>query len=126
MGDEDRLASLARANTHRHEATRTKARTAIDQMLARQQRITINSVARTAGVSRTFLYTQDDLLTEIRKLAGEDSHRMPRPKRPSSEESLRARLAVALDEVRSLKEGNRELRLTIERLTAEIVRLESS
>jgi hypothetical protein len=52
----------------RAEQTRQRAVAALRRMDATGQRITFDAVAREAGVSRSWLYAQDDLRAEIQRL----------------------------------------------------------
>lgn len=57
------------AAAHRRaERTRQRAVAALRRMDTTGQRITFDAVARQAGVSRSWLYTQDDLRAEIERL----------------------------------------------------------
>lgn len=95
---------------------------ALRSMLKTQQRVNVNAVAKAAGVSRTFIYSQPDLLSAIKKAATESSHRLARPARPSSEASLRSRLVAALDAIAELKAEKVILERRVEFLTAELTK----
>ena len=57
------------AAAHRRaEQTRQRAVTALRRMDGTGQRITFDAVSRAAGVSRSWLYAQDDLRAEIERL----------------------------------------------------------
>jgi small-conductance mechanosensitive channel len=75
--------------------------------------ITFEAVAREAGVSRSWLYTQDDLRAEIGRLR--ERHRPPSPtpstpdRQRASTASLLRRLEVATERVQRLEQANWEL-----------------
>lgn len=75
--------------------------------------LTFESVARHAGVSRSWIYTQTDLKDEIRRRRAQ--HR-PEPSTPlparqrASDDSLRQRLEIANRRNHELADENRRLR----------------
>ena len=104
---------LIRAAQQRHEHTRAKAIAAMHELDRTGAMLTFESVARHAGVSRSWIYTQTDLTDEIRRLRAQ--HR-PEPSTPlparqrASDDSLRQRLEIANRRNRELADGNRRLR----------------
>lgn len=109
----DNSSHLAAAARQRHENTRAKAITAIHELDQAGAILTIESVARHAGVSRSWIYTQPDLKEEIGRLR--DQHRpessTPIPARQrASDDSLRRRLEIANLRNRELAEENQRLR----------------
>lgn len=89
-----------------------RARRALLDVHKRGEAITFASVAARANVSRQFLYTHTDLRAEIERLRGQSqsaSARLPSSER-ASDESIRTRLRVALDENKRLREELAELR----------------
>jgi hypothetical protein len=110
----DNTAHLVAAASRRTEQTRQRAVTAIRRMDAAGTPINFDAVARTAGVSRSWLYTQLDLRTQIERLRAR--HR-PAPARVAvpdrqraTEASLLTRLEAAADRIRHLEADNRQLR----------------
>ena len=110
----DNSRHLIVAARRRAERTRRQARRALRRLDATGAPITFEAVAREAGVSRSWLYTQDDLRAEIGRLR--ERHRPPSPT-PSTPERQRAsaasllrRLEVATDRIQRLEQANRELR----------------
>jgi hypothetical protein len=95
MSRADNTAYLAQANARRHQATLAAARHAIEQLQREGQAINYTSVARTAGVSRPWLYRQH----QIRDLISQ----------------LRQRLDTARAEITRLRTENRSLREQIAR-----------
>ena len=105
-------AALAAAARQRADQTRQRATEALQRLHATAQPITFAHVARTAGVSRSWLYRQPDLRADIdrlRRAATAQAVPVPSPERGSAE-SLRQRLEAALDEITRLKADNHQLR----------------
>lgn len=76
---------------------------------------TVAGFARAAGVSRSWLYTQPDILQRIRT-----GSRKPASNASASEASLIRRLDVALTRLRELREENAVLRARVEVAYGEI------
>ena len=90
-------AALAAAARQRADQTRQRATEALQRLHATGQPITFTHVARTAGVSRFWLYRQPDLRAEIDRLRrATTTHAVPVPSpQRGSAESLRQRLEAA-------------------------------
>lgn len=90
--------------------------------------VCVTKMAKNAGVSRVWLYTQPDLIAGLRQLAGQ----APTPRSaPASEQSLRVRLVAAQarnerlqERVNLLAEQNNQQRQQLERAYAELRRLQ--
>ena len=110
----DNSRHLILAARRRAERTRQQALTALRRLDATGAPITFEAVAREAGVSRSWLYTQDDLRSEIGRLRERHRRTSPTPRTPdrqrASTASLLRRLEVATERVQRLEEANRELR----------------
>lgn len=103
----DNSAFLAQANTRRHQAALTAARRAIDQLRREGRTVNYAAVAHAAGVSRTWLYQQDqirDLISQLR------DHEPSAAAQHASTDSLRQRLDTARAEITRLRAENRSLR----------------
>jgi hypothetical protein len=103
---------LAAAAQQRSRDTRSKATRALRRLHATGRPITIQTVAREAGVSRSWLYAQPDLRAEIDRLRatnGRNTIAIPVHQR-ASDASLRRRLEVANERVRALTQENGVLR----------------
>ncbi|MEN8656167.1 DUF6262 family protein [Streptomyces sp. 21So2-11] len=101
------------AARRRSEYTRSKAVQALRALDAAGEPVTFETVAKRARVSRSWLYAQPDLRTEIEHLRS--SHRRapasPVPARQrTSDASLLQRLEAANSRIRRLAEENRQLR----------------
>ena len=109
----DNTAPLIDAARRRHELTRAKAIRALRELDHTGTPVTFESVARAAGVSRSWLYAQTDIRAEIERLR-DTTQRAPSPPIPARERataaSLLRRLAEASDRNRQLAEENSRLR----------------
>jgi len=111
---------LRAAARQRALATRERAVRALRRLDATGRPVTIDTVAREAGVSRSWLYNQPDLRTQIQRLRGDTppgpgawtaSTTPPVPARQrASEASLRHRLEAINAEIRRLRQENQQLR----------------
>lgn len=109
MNRADNSAFLAQANARRHQAALAAAHHAIDQLRREGKPVTYAAVAHAAGVSRTWLYSQDqirDLISDLRK----DEPPAARTAQRASTNSLRQRLDTACAEITRLRTENRSLR----------------
>lgn len=108
----DNSIHLTTAARQRHEHTRAKAIAAMHELDRVGAALTFESVARHAGVSRSWIYTQTDIKDEIRRLR-ELNRRQPSPTPSSqraSDDSLRQRLEIANRRNRELTDENQRLR----------------
>jgi hypothetical protein len=108
----DNRAALAAATRNRAVTVRERARTAMRRLDRDGTPISFAAVATAAGVSRSLLYRDPDLRTEIDRLRTPDplgSIRPPAAER-TSDASLQQRLTTALDDNDSLRDDNRKLR----------------
>jgi hypothetical protein len=105
---------LARAAARRHELTRARAIQALRELGRSGAPVTFAGVAQAAGISRSWLYTQPDISSQIRRLRQETSSAVPAGAVPAGQQatdaSLRARLAAALDRNKQLADENARLR----------------
>jgi hypothetical protein len=103
--------------------TRQRAVAALRRMDAAGQRITFDAVAREAGVSRSWLYAQDDLRAEIGRLRQRHPATLPAPVPPqrqrASDSSLLRRLEAATARIRRLEADNQQLRDALARALGE-------
>jgi hypothetical protein len=115
MTQPERVTSgLQEAAERRGERAVERARRAIRRLDKAGEPVSFQAVAREAGVSRQFLYTQRQLRGEIERLRAahlEAAEQVPRVQR-ASEASLKARNQMLIDENRRLRTevaGLREL-----------------
>ncbi|MGW1817422.1 DUF6262 family protein [Streptomyces sp. NPDC002125] len=110
----DNSPHLVAAARERAAATRERAIAALRRMDAAGQPVSFDAVAREAGVSRSWLYTQPDLRAEINRLRERHRPASSAPQVPdqqrASEASLLRRLEVATARNRQLEAEVRELR----------------
>jgi hypothetical protein len=94
--------------------TRERAIAALRRLDATGQTINFDTVAREAGVSRSWLYTQDDLRAQIERLRERHGPTRIPPTIPdrqqASEASLLRRLEAATARIRTLHNKNQQLR----------------
>jgi len=109
----DNSGHLAIAARRRHELTRAKAIQALRELDRTGAPITFQTVARHADVSRSWLYSQPDIRTQIQNLRNA-TQRAPATAVPAvqraSDTSLLRRLETANQRNRQLTEDNQRLR----------------
>ena len=105
---------LAEAASRRHELTRSKAIQALRELDRAGTPVTFAGVAQAAGVSRSWLYTQPGISSQIRRLRKSKDGAIPSGQR-ATDASLRARLAAALDRNKQLADENARLRRQLAR-----------
>jgi len=115
----ERLTANAR---HRSEQTLHKAQNALTAMAARGDAVTVASLAKTAEVSRSWIYTQPELRDRIEQLHQAAPLRPPRSAAASraSLESLKRRLDLAHQRITQLRHENGELRHAVEHLHGQL------
>ena len=105
---------LSQAAARRHELTRAKAIQALRELDRAGTPVTFAGVASAAGISRSWLYTQPDISSQIRRLRqntdGPGSAGAVPASQRTTDASLRARLTAALDRNKQLAEDNARLR----------------
>lgn len=105
---------LSEAAARRHELTRSRAVQALRELDRAGTPVTFAGVAQAAGISRSWLYTQPDISSQIRRLrqetnAADSAGGIPAAQR-STDASLRARLAAALERNKQLADENARFR----------------
>ena len=105
---------LSEAAARRHELTRSRTVQALRELDRSGTPVTFAGVAKAAGVSRSWLYTQPDISSQIRRLRQNTSSvgsagAIPAGQR-TTDASLRARLTAALGRNRQLTDDNARLR----------------
>jgi hypothetical protein len=110
---------LSEAASRRHELTRSKAIQALRELDRAGTPVTFAGVAQAAGVSRSWLYTQPDISSQIRRLRqntdGTGSAGAVPASQRTTDASLRARLTAALDRNKQLADENARLRRQLTR-----------
>jgi len=110
---------LSEAAARRHELTRAKAVQALRELDRAGTPVTFAGVAQAAGISRSWLYTQPDISSQIRRLREETRGAGSAATTPAGQRataaSLRARLTTALGRNKQLAEENARLRRQLAR-----------
>ncbi len=116
--DPDPAAPLAEAAARRHEFTRAKAIQALRELDRAGAPVTFAAVASAAGISRSWLYAQADIRSQIQRLRGTRNGDPAGPVPPgqrATDASLRARLTAALARNQALADENARLRRQLAR-----------
>ena len=106
----DNSSFLTQANTRRHEAALAAARHAIEQLRREGRAVSYAAVAHAAGVSRTWLYRQDQIRDLISQLRDHQPPAAALTAQRATTDSLRQRLDTARAEITRLRAENRSLR----------------
>ena len=107
----DNSAFLAQSNARRHQAALSAAHHAIEQLQRQGQAVNFSTVAQSAGVSRAWLYRQDqirDLISRQQALKPPAARRATAHR--ATADSLRQRLDAARAEITRLRAEDRTLR----------------
>lgn len=108
----DRVQRLREAAQARHEATLRRAENTLRQLAHKGDPITFRRVAEEAGVSRSWLYRQDELRRQIDQLR--DTPASPGSRLPATEratvDSQRQQLRAYRSEIARLRLENQALR----------------
>lgn len=112
----DASTPLAAAARQRHELTRSKTIQALRELDRAGAAVTFESVARHAGVSRSWLYSQPDIRAEIERLR-RATRRSPTPPIPAAQRTSDASLLIRLE---SAQERNRTLAAENQRLRRQL------
>ena len=108
--------ALVVAAQQRAQDTRHRAVDALRRLDAAGETVTFTGVAQAAGVSRSWLYRQPDLCSEIDRLRTSGrATTAPAPSAQRASDSLRRRLEANLDEIQRLKAENHQLREQVAR-----------
>jgi small-conductance mechanosensitive channel len=110
----DNTAHLLTAARERAQRTRQRALTTLRRLDATGAAITVEALAREAGVSRSWIYGQPDLRAEVQRLRQRPQPMAPVPATPdrqrASADSLLRRLQAATERLRRLEQDNQQLR----------------
>jgi hypothetical protein len=119
----DNTIHLTTAARRRHELTRSRAIRALRKLDASGGAVTFESVAKSAGVSRSWLYTQPDIRADIERLRSlhqrTPAQAVPARQR-TTDPSLRQRLEIANARNRELAEDNQQLRRQLAQALGEL------
>jgi hypothetical protein len=101
----DNTAALHDATRQRTATSRRRADEAMRAILAGGERLSVAEFARRAGVSRSWLYTQSDLIEQLAgmlPLSRAGAVQQPSGVQTASDESIRTRLELAHRRIRTL------------------------
>ena len=119
----DNTEPLILAARRRRELARAKAVRAVRELDRAGTPVTFQAVARTAGVSRSWLYAQDDLRGQIERFRTRQQQAPAAPQIPDRQRatpaSLLRRLEAATTRIRALEADNRQLRDALEHALGE-------
>lgn len=118
----DNTENLLNAARNRTAVTRRKVTMAIRRLDAAAATVTYQSLAREAGVSRSWLYTQPDirqLIDQHRAGHPEPAEASPPPRQRPSTASLQTRLEIANTRIRELQQDNQRLRQALAQALAD-------
>ncbi len=108
----DRVQRLREAAQARHDATLRRAEDTLRRLATKGGPITFRRVAEEAGVSRSWLYRQDQLraqIDQLRQTPTSPASRVP-PAERATNDSLRQQLRAYRSEIARLRLENQELR----------------
>lgn len=111
-------APLAAAAARRHQLTRARAIQALRELDRAGAPVTFTTVATTAAISRSWLYTQPDIRDQIQQLRSAPGRNPARPvpaSQRATQTSLRAQLTTALQRNQQLAGENARLRRQLAR-----------
>jgi hypothetical protein len=111
----DNSSFLAQANARRHQAALSAAHHAIQQLQREGRAVNFSAVAHSAGVSRGWLYRQEQIRDLISKQRALDPPRARVTAQRATADSLRQRLDAARAEITRLRAENHSLRDQIAR-----------
>ena len=115
MARADNSSFLTQANARRHQAALSAAHHAIRELQRQGQALNFSTVAQSAGVSRGWLYRQDQIRDLISQLHPQHTPAAALAAQRPSTDSLRQRLDTARAEITRLRAENRSLRDQIAR-----------
>lgn len=114
----DNSGHIIAAARRRSDDSRRRATAALRRMDASGQPLTFSTIAAAAGVSRSWLYAQDDLRRQIERLRTRQQQAPAAPQIPDRQRattaSLLRRLEAATTRIRALEADNRQLRDALE------------
>jgi hypothetical protein len=105
----DNTQHLQKAAAARSERTRRRAIETLDRLQQDDAPVTVAGLARAAGVARSWIYTQPDLLARI-TTERPDTQPATTDRKGASDESWQRRIELAHQRIKQLSEENRQLR----------------
>jgi hypothetical protein len=111
----DNTSHIRAAAEQRSREARHRAEQALDELIRDRRPLTVAGLARTAAVSRSWLYTQPDLLEQLQQRST-DSTTITR----ASDSSLQRRLELAHQRITQQTEETRKLRDQLARVHGDL------
>jgi uncharacterized protein DUF6262 len=103
----DNSSHLRAAARAKHDATRQRALAALDKLETDRTHLTVTALAKAAGIARSWIYTQPDLMDRITATpAPPAKSRLTR----TTDESWQRRLQLAHQRINDLTDENKQLR----------------
>ena len=124
MPPADNTRYLIEASRNRHCQARERAEDTIRAAARTPSRPTVAGIAQAAGVSRSWLYTQHDLITAISQLRSRQPSASRTGRQPASDQSLRRRLDDTLARNKQLRDQVADLTRKLETAHGELRRLQ--
>lgn len=115
----DNTINLLRAAADKRDAATRHTIAVIEELARTGAHVSVAVVAHSAGVSRSWLYEQPDLLADINRLRERKSAVLIPAKQRATEESTRQRLDAARAEIERLRAENAMLREQVARTLGE-------
>lgn len=100
---------LLAAARRRSDKARQQVEAALKQLGQTTQPMTVSELARRSGVSRSWLYTQPDLLEQLKQRKIPAKVAPTGPNIRASEASMHRRLELAYERIRQLTDENKHL-----------------
>lgn len=109
----DNSRHLIAAARQRHDQAHLRVVRALRAARTEDRRPSVSALATTAGVSRSFIYSNPDLIQALRDLGPRALTRVD-PRRQASHQSLLARVAALTEKNKTLRAENTDLRRRLE------------
>lgn len=106
----DNSSHIVAAAQQRAAAARERAQRALEEVHREGRPISVAGLARAAGVSRSWIYTQPDLLRQLQRQNQTARRSREGPAERASDASLHRRLELAHQRIRHLADDNQRLR----------------
>lgn len=109
----DNSRHLSEAARRRHDQAHQRVVRALRDARTKDARPSVSALATAAGVSRSFIYTNPDLIQALHDLGPREPTRVD-PRRQASHQSLLARVAALTEKNKTLRAENTDLRRRLE------------
>ena len=122
---EDKLRGLAESDKKRKEVARAKAKAAIESLEREGKKVNFNSVYQRCGVSKSFLYSDDEIGSMIQalRIRDTDNEMNRRAKYDQTARSKDVIIAAKDKKIAALEAENKQMKAEIQRLQAALYKL---